>query len=300
MVPEGCLQESSLQKKMAWLILCIAKRVSFRLDTKRVCKLIVPLRAHFSLEKLNCFPLRAPTPTPHLGLSTPISKHTFSGSSWPLEILITLSASHLYLPMVFHQHWSPPEQDRVFLPHNPREGKPVCNPEGRGMPGAQSPLLPLAGCKHESSVYSQATFCPEPLSWVQGWVQGSISKAGVFPFLLLDRERRKNPALPWPSASLELILLPLARSAPRVDMQTTIAGHGRGRILSSNHPVGTPDPCDLPRPSLRQRPLTPLRAQTTDAPNPTPHLGLRAPTSKHTCRLQAGDSAPPLKRWHLF
>lgn len=54
MVPEGCLQESRLLKKMAWLILCVTKRVSFRLDTRRVCKLIVPLRAHFSLEKLNC------------------------------------------------------------------------------------------------------------------------------------------------------------------------------------------------------------------------------------------------------
>ena len=130
-------------------------------------------------------PLRALTPTPHLGLSTPISKHTFSGNSWPLEILETLSASHLHLPMVFHQHWSPPEQDRVFLPQNPREGKPVCNPEGRGMPGAQSPLLPVAGHKHESSVYSQATFCPETLSWVQGWGQGSISF--LFFFLMSEK-----------------------------------------------------------------------------------------------------------------
>ena len=87
--------------------------------------------------------------------------------------------------MVFHQHWSPPEQDRVFLPHNPREGKPVCNPEGRGMPRAQSPLLPVAGRKHESSVYSQATFCPETLSWVQGWSQGSISF--LFFFLISEK-----------------------------------------------------------------------------------------------------------------
>lgn len=100
------------------------------------------------------------------------------------------------------------------------------------MPGVQSPSLSVAGGKRESSVYSKAVFCQEPLSRVQG--RGPISKVGVFPFLLLDREKWKKPALPWPLASLELILLPLAGS----DMQTTNAGHSSVRVLSSAPQLG--------------------------------------------------------------
>lgn len=79
----------------------------------------------------------------------------------------------------------------------------------------------------------QSLFCQDPLGRVQGRGQGSISKAGVFPFLWLDREKwKKKPVLPWPSASLELIFLPLAGSAPGVDEQATHAGQGTVRVPS--------------------------------------------------------------------
>lgn len=107
------------------------------------------------------------------------------------------------------------------------------------MPGAPEPFTSVAGRKRESSVDSKAAFCGEPPSWGQG--QGPTSKVGVFPFLWLDREKWKNPGLLWPSASFELILLPLAGSATRLDVQATKAGHSRVRILRSDWPAGSPE-----------------------------------------------------------
>ena len=168
MVPEGCLQESSLLKKMAWLILCIAKRVSFRLDTRRVCKLIVPLRAHFSLEKLNCFPLRAPTPTPHLGLSTPISKHTFSGSSWPLTYTFPWCFTNTGAHLSRTGYSCPITQGKARQSATQKEG--AC-------------LGPRAHCSHWQDASMRAVFIPKPLS-VQSLSAGSRDGSRV-PFLRL-------------------------------------------------------------------------------------------------------------------
>ena len=64
-----------------------------------------------------------------------------------------------------------------------------------------------------------------PGSHSQGWCS-SIPLAGQ------GEVEKKKPVLPWPSASLELIFLPLAGSAPGVDEQATHAGQGTVRVPS--------------------------------------------------------------------
>lgn len=71
-----------------------------------------------------------------------------------------------------------------------------------------------------------------PGSHFQGWCfslplagQGEVEKANAV----------------WPTASFELILLPLAGSATRVDVQATDAGHGRIALaVLLGHLRGTP------------------------------------------------------------
>lgn len=110
------------------------------MGTERICKLVMTLESPLAHRRAS--------------LLLPPSL-AFSGSPSTPGILETLPASRQQLPAAAASL----TLSRRFLPQMPREARPVCSPEGRGMPGASGPRASAAGLHCESDVYSKAVFC---------------------------------------------------------------------------------------------------------------------------------------------
>lgn len=122
-----------------------------------------------------------------------------------------------------------------------RGARPVCSLEGTSMPGAPELRAPPSEMQ---DVSVRALFIPKPFSVLRasqlGPGPGSHFQSWYFfpPSFCWTRRSGKNQCCFGPhSASFELIFLPLAGSAMRV--QAMNAGHGRVRILGSDCPTGS-------------------------------------------------------------